>query len=118
MCFSSCVGGLARRPVQTVFTLESGGKVYGRQSVEVSNAMSVVPLGVTKDTILIGFNSLIIRHYFHKFFFLLSRLVSRLYLKRFLRRDVFLRKVAWRTICNWMAGRCTSLLASNSFYNL
>ena len=35
MCFSSCVGGLGRRPVQVVFTLERDGQVLGRQSVEL-----------------------------------------------------------------------------------
>ena len=35
MCFSSCVGGLNRRSVQLVFTLEHQGMVLGRQSVEV-----------------------------------------------------------------------------------
>ena len=36
MCFSSCVGGLNRRSVQVVFTLESAeGQVLGRQAVEV-----------------------------------------------------------------------------------
>jgi len=35
MCFSSCVGGLARRPVQVIFTLERDGQVLGRQSVEL-----------------------------------------------------------------------------------
>ena len=36
-CFSSCVGGLNRRPVLVVFSLErpSDGSVIGRQSVEV-----------------------------------------------------------------------------------
>jgi len=36
-CFSSCVGGLNRRPVLVVFCLEraSNGTVIGRQSVEV-----------------------------------------------------------------------------------
>ena len=35
MCFSSCVGGLARRPVHVIFTLERDGQVLGRQSVEL-----------------------------------------------------------------------------------
>ena len=35
MCFSSCVGGLSRRPVQVIFTLERDGQVLGRQSVEL-----------------------------------------------------------------------------------
>jgi P53 DNA-binding domain len=36
MCFSSCVGGLARRPIQVIFTLEHpGGQVLGRQAVEI-----------------------------------------------------------------------------------
>jgi len=35
MCFSSCVGGLGRRPVQVIFTLEIGQHVHGRQAVEV-----------------------------------------------------------------------------------
>ena len=35
MCFSSCVGGLARRPVQVIFTLERDAQVLGRQSVEL-----------------------------------------------------------------------------------
>jgi len=37
MCFSSCAGGLNRRPFQVVFTLEDGcsGHVLGRSAVEV-----------------------------------------------------------------------------------
>jgi len=36
MCFSSCIGGLNRRPVQIVFSLESvDGSVLGQQSIEV-----------------------------------------------------------------------------------
>ena len=35
MCFSSCVGGLNRRPVQIVFTLEHNNVILGRQVVEV-----------------------------------------------------------------------------------
>jgi len=35
MCFSSCVGGLTRRPIQVIFTLEHAGIVLGRQSVEI-----------------------------------------------------------------------------------
>ncbi|XP_066295837.1 tumor protein 63-like isoform X1 [Branchiostoma lanceolatum] len=36
MCFSSCVGGLNRRPTQVIFTLENGqGQVLGRRVVEV-----------------------------------------------------------------------------------
>ena len=35
MCFSSCVGGLNRRPFMLVFTLEHKGQVLGRQAVEV-----------------------------------------------------------------------------------
>jgi len=35
MCFSSCVGGLTRRPIQVVFTLEHSGLVLGRQAVEI-----------------------------------------------------------------------------------
>jgi len=35
MCFSSCVGGLNRRPVRVVFTLERDGLVLGRQAVEL-----------------------------------------------------------------------------------
>jgi len=35
MCFSSCVGGLTRRPIQVVFTLEHCGVVLGRQAVEM-----------------------------------------------------------------------------------
>ncbi len=35
MCFSSCVGGLNRRAVMLVFTLEHNNKILGRQSVEV-----------------------------------------------------------------------------------
>jgi len=35
MCFSSCVGGLTRRPIQVIFTLEQCGTVLGRQAVEI-----------------------------------------------------------------------------------
>ena len=35
MCFSLCVGGLNRRPIQVIFTMEEGGQVVGRQAVEV-----------------------------------------------------------------------------------
>jgi hypothetical protein len=35
MCFSSCVGGLNRRPIQVIFTLEYDNQVLGRQAVEV-----------------------------------------------------------------------------------
>ena len=35
MCFSSCTGGLNRRPIEVVFTLERHGVVLGRQRVEV-----------------------------------------------------------------------------------
>ena len=35
MCFSSCVGGLNRRPMQVIFTLEKDGAVLGRHAVEV-----------------------------------------------------------------------------------
>jgi len=35
MCFSSCVGGLTRRPIQVIFTLEHCGIVLGRQAVEI-----------------------------------------------------------------------------------
>jgi len=35
MCFSSCVGGLTRRPIQVIFTLEHAGIVVGRQAVEI-----------------------------------------------------------------------------------
>lgn len=35
MCFSSCVGGLTRRPIQVIFTLEHSGLVLGRQAVEI-----------------------------------------------------------------------------------
>lgn len=35
MCFSSCVGGLNRRPLLVVFTLEQDGVVLGRQQLEV-----------------------------------------------------------------------------------
>ena len=35
-CFSSCAGGLNRRPFQVVFTLEDGtGRVLGRHAVEM-----------------------------------------------------------------------------------
>ena len=35
-CFSSCVGGLNRRPVQVIFTLEApDGSVLGRRAIEV-----------------------------------------------------------------------------------
>ncbi|KAI0238143.1 Tumor protein p73 [Lamellibrachia satsuma] len=35
MCFSSCVGGLNRRPIQVIFTLEHENIVLGRQAIEV-----------------------------------------------------------------------------------
>jgi len=36
-CFSSCAGGLNRRPFQVVFSLETGcGRMLGRNAVEVS----------------------------------------------------------------------------------
>ncbi|XP_014667874.1 PREDICTED: tumor protein p73-like isoform X2 [Priapulus caudatus] len=35
MCYNSCVGGLNRRPIQLVFTLENDGKVLGRRPVSV-----------------------------------------------------------------------------------
>lgn len=35
MCFSSCVGGLTRRPIQIIFTLEHSGIVLGRQAIEI-----------------------------------------------------------------------------------
>jgi len=35
MCFSSCVGGLTRRPIQVIFTLEHSGIVVGRQAVDI-----------------------------------------------------------------------------------
>ncbi|XP_038061862.1 cellular tumor antigen p53-like isoform X2 [Patiria miniata] len=34
-CFLSCVGGLNRRQIQTVFTLENSGQVLGRQVIDV-----------------------------------------------------------------------------------
>ncbi|XP_033642575.1 cellular tumor antigen p53-like isoform X1 [Asterias rubens] len=34
-CFLSCVGGLNRRQIQTVFTLENNGQVLGRQVIDV-----------------------------------------------------------------------------------
>ncbi|XP_077998092.1 tumor protein 63-like isoform X2 [Glandiceps talaboti] len=35
MCFSSCVGGLNRRPIQVIFQLEKDGTVLGRRVLEV-----------------------------------------------------------------------------------
>lgn len=35
MCFSSCIGGLNRRPVQIVFSLQNGQRTLGRQVMEV-----------------------------------------------------------------------------------
>ena len=36
MCLGSCPGGLARRPVSLVFSLETpGGQILGRQSLEL-----------------------------------------------------------------------------------
>jgi len=35
VCFSSCVGGLNRRPIQVIFTLEQDDRILGRHTVEV-----------------------------------------------------------------------------------
>lgn len=35
MCFGSCVGGINRRPLQLIFTLEQNTVVVGRQAVEI-----------------------------------------------------------------------------------
>lgn len=35
MCFSSCVGGLNRRPIQLLFTLEKNGEILGRRNLKV-----------------------------------------------------------------------------------
>lgn len=35
MCFNSCIGGINRRPVMVIFTLELGDQVLGRRALEV-----------------------------------------------------------------------------------
>jgi hypothetical protein len=35
MCFSSCVGSLNRKPCHIIFSLELGGQVIGRQTIDI-----------------------------------------------------------------------------------